>query len=134
MPQLVTFRLNQLACIVESDSQGGSEPYLWVTYFIVDGRNITQSEPVSTRTPGYDAFRREFPDTVRERQVINVPPFIANFSGQVDPGPLNFMMAGCVVVLAEEDETPDKAILAGRDAYASAIHQELNNLIKERIQ
>jgi hypothetical protein len=120
MPQLVTFRLNQLRCIVESDAHGGSEPYLWVTYFIVDGRNIAQPEPVATLTPVYDAFRREFPDNVRDGQVINVPPFIANFSAQVDPGPLNFMMVGCVVLLLEEDESPDKAMRAGRNAYVSA--------------
>lgn len=134
MPQLVTFHLKQLRCIVESDSRGGSEPYLWVTYFIVDGRNIAQPEPVSTLTPVYDAFRKEFPDDVRDGQVMNVPPFIANFSAQIDPGPLNFMLAGCVVVLLEEDDSPDKAMRAGRNTYATGIHQELNKLVKERIK
>ncbi|HEV2862476.1 MAG TPA: hypothetical protein VGX48_15795 [Pyrinomonadaceae bacterium] len=134
MPQQVTLHLNQLRCIVESDAQGGSEPYLWVTYFVVDGRNITQPEPVFTNTPVFNDFRREVPDNVRDGQVVNVPPFLANFSAEVDPGPLNFMMVGCLVVLLEEDETPDGAIFAGRNAFATGIHQELNKLIKERIR
>jgi hypothetical protein len=134
MPQLVTFHLNQLRCIVESDAQGGSEPYLWVTYFVVDGRNVAQPEPVSTDTPIFGFNRKETPDDIRDGQIVKIPPFIANFSAQIDPGPLNLMMAGCVAVLLEEDETPEKAIQGGQRAYADAIHQELNNLIKERIR
>lgn len=134
MPKQVTFRLNQLRCIAESDARGGSEPYVWVTYFVVDGRNITQAEPVTTYSPIFNDLRREVPDNVRAGQVVNVPHFMANFTAQIDPGPLNFMLAGCIVVLLEEDDTPDRAMFAGRNVYAEGIHEQLNKLIKERIR
>jgi hypothetical protein len=134
MAQKVTFQLNQLRCIRESDARGGSEPYLWVTYFILDGRNLGQAEPVTTYSPTFNGFRRDVPDNIRAGNVVNVPPFLAKFSAQIEPGPLNFMLAGCVVVLLEEDDTPDGAMFAGHRAYATAIHQELNKLIKERIR
>ncbi|MGB7068513.1 MAG: hypothetical protein WBD22_03400 [Pyrinomonadaceae bacterium] len=132
-PQLVTFRLNQLRCIRESDGTGGSEPYLWVTYFALDGRNIAMPEPVTTHTPAYDAFRTEMADNVADGQIMNVPVFIASASLEVDPGPLDFMMAGCIAVLLEEDETPQDAIIPGRMAYSDEIHEQLNLLVSKRI-
>ena len=132
-PQLVTFRLTRLRCIKESDTKGGSEPYLWVTYFALDGRNISQATPVTTDTFPATFTRKEFPDNIADGQVINVPSSLSPRSFQVDPGPLNFMMAGCITVLLEEDETPEKAIIAGHRAYAKEIHNQLNALVKKRI-
>jgi len=132
-PQLVTFRLNRLRCIKESDTKGGSEPYLWVTYFAVDGRNIAQALPVTTDTMPATFTRKEFPNNVADGQVITVPASLSPRSFQVDPGPLNFMMAGCITVLLEEDETPEDAIIAGHTAYAKEINKQLNALVKKRI-
>lgn len=132
MPQLVTVRLNSLRCIAESDRNVGSEPFLWVTYILVDGNRLTQPEPVVTYSPILD--RKEFPDNVRAGQVINVQNIIDNFSEPVDPGPFNFRLVGCLVVLLEEDETSDEAMQAGHRAYSKAVHEALNNLIRERIR
>jgi len=132
-PQLVTFRLTTLRCIKESDTKGGSEPYLWVTYFALDGRNIAQPNPLTIDTVPATFIRKEFPDNVADGQVINVTASVSNRSFQVDPGPLNFMMAGCIAVLLEEDETPENAILAGHLAYSKEIDKQLNALIKKRI-
>jgi hypothetical protein len=134
MPQQATFRLNQLRCIVEKDESGPSEPYLWVTYFAVDGRNIAQPDPVTTFTPNYNGYRTEFPNNVSDGQVIAIQPFIATSSMTVDPGPLDFQMAGCVAVLLEEDESPNKAMDAGLRAFADAMHKTLNDLIRKRIR
>ncbi|MDT4966662.1 MAG: hypothetical protein QOJ64_1399 [Acidobacteriota bacterium] len=56
------------------------------------------------------------------------------FSLEVDPGPLDFMMAGCIAVLLEEDDTPNQAMIGGRIAYAKEMHKQLNILAKERIR
>lgn len=132
-PQLVTFRLTRLRCLKESDTKGGSEPYLWVTYFAVDGRNALQAAPVTTDTMPATFTRKEFPNNVADGQVFNIPSSLSPRSFQVDPGPVNFMMAGCVTVLLEEDETPEKAIIAGHTAYAKEINKQLNSLVKKRI-
>lgn len=134
MPLTVKMHLDQLTCIAEDDGSGASEPYLFVTYFWVDGRNIATPQPVSTMTPVYDAYRTEMPNGVRAGTVLSVPPFLGNGQFEVDPGPLNFMLAGAIVLLWEEDETPLPAILAGRNAYMSGIHEELNDLVRARIQ
>jgi hypothetical protein len=131
--QLVTFRLTRLRCIKESDTKGGSEPYLWVTYFAVDGRNALQATPVTTDTMPATFTRKEFPNNVTDGQVINIPSSLSPRSFQIDRGPVNFMMAGCVTVLLEEDETPEDAIIAGHTAYAKEINKQLNALVKKRI-
>ena len=61
----VSMHLDQLSCIAESDGSSSSEPYLIVTYFWVDGRNIAQPEPAATLTPVYDGYRTEMPNGVR---------------------------------------------------------------------
>lgn len=132
-PQLVRFRLTRLRCIKESDTQGGSEPYLWVTYFALDGRNISRARPVTTDTFPATFTRKEFPDNVADGQVIRVPASLSPRSFEVDRGPSDFMMAGCIAVLLEEDETPENAILAGHLAYKKEIDKQLNALVSKRI-
>src|SRR6476620_5861510 len=132
-PQLVTFRLTRLRCIKESDTKGGSEPYLWVTYFAVDGRNALQATPVTTDTMPATFTRKEFPNNVTDGQIINIPSSLSPRSFQIDSGPVNFMMAGCITVLLEEDETPEDAIIAGHTAYAKEINKQLNSLVKKRV-
>lgn len=133
--QFVTFQLTRLRCIAESDDgTSGSEPYLWVTYFALDGRNIARPEPLTIITPSYDAFRTEFPDNVTAGKTVNIPAFLSTASFEVDPGPLNFMMVGCAAVLLEQDETPDDAIIPGRIAYGKEIDNQLRLLIKNRIK
>ncbi len=134
MSLTVKMQLDQLTCITEDDGSGASEPYMFVTYFWVDGRNISTPQPVSTMTPVYDGYRTEMPNGVRRGTVLSVPPFLGTAQFEVDPGPLNFMLAGAIVLLWEEDETPMNAVLAGRNAYMAGIHEELNDLVKARIQ
>mgnify|MGYP001594798724 CR=1 FL=1 len=133
MDQLATFQLHQLRCIKESDAKGGSEPYLWVTYFHVDSRTLGQPEPMKTYTPQFTRFRQEFPDNVADGQVMDIPPTLRQFSAVIDPEDNLFALAGCVAVLLEEDETPQSAIENGQRAYAVEIHKQLNDLIKKRI-
>ena len=131
-PQRVTFRLSRLRCIKESDTKGGSEPYLWVTYFAVDGRKLAPT-PVITDTFPATFIRTEFPNNVADGQVINLSTSLSPRSFDLDRGEFDFMMAGCIGVLLEEDETPEDAILAGHRAYKKEIDKQLNALVNKRI-
>ena len=132
--QRVTLRLTQLRCVAQSEN-GGSEPYLWVTYFAFGAQGLPfQTGPMATVTPAYDAFRAEFPNNMKAGQVAMIPSFIASTSFDVDldaaPKP---KVIGCIAVLMEEDETPGKSIVLGRIAYAEAIDRQLNILINKQI-
>jgi hypothetical protein len=127
-------QLTELRCITQSEGGGGSEPYLWVTYFAhgvdpLPGR----SGPVATNTPAYDAFRTEFPDGVRAGQAVPVPPFLATGSFDIDLD-RTYKQVGCIAVLMEEDVTPQSSIILGRIAYAKEIENQLNLLATKRVQ
>jgi hypothetical protein len=130
--QRVTLRLTELRCITQSES-GGSEPYLWATYFAVGAQPLPfQEGPVGTITPAYDAFRADFPDNVQAGQAMIVPPFLGTASFDMDLDAPH-LLVGCIAVLMEEDETPDSSIILGRIAYSKEIDKQLNDLVHKRL-
>jgi hypothetical protein len=130
--QRVTLRLTQLRCITQSES-GGSEPYLWVTYFALGAQPLPfQTGLIATITPAYDAFRTEFADNVKAGDVLSVPPFLAEASFDIDPT-VEHNLVGCAAVLMEEDETPQSSIVLGRIAYAKEIDKQLNEFVNQRL-
>jgi hypothetical protein len=132
-PQRVTLRLTELRCITQSEGSGGSEPYLWVTYFALGAQPLPfQQGPMATITPAYDAFRTDFPDGVTAGQVMIIPPFLATASFDIDLEE-DHKLVGCIAVLMEEDETPDSSIILGRIAYSKEIDKQLNDLIHQRL-
>ncbi len=134
--QRVTMHLTELRCITQSEGSGGSEPYLWVTYFALGVDPLPgQTGVVATNTPAYDAFRMEFADGVRAGQAIPVPPFLAYGTFDIDLDlNLDYRKVGCIAVLMEEDATPQSSIVLGRIAYAKEIENQLNLLANKRIQ
>jgi hypothetical protein len=131
--QRVTLRLTELRCIKQSEGSGGSEPYLWVTYFAVGAQQLPfQTGPVATITPAYDAFRTEFPDNMKAGQVVNVPAFLATASFDMDLEAAH-KLVGCIAVVMEQDETPHSSIILGRIAYSKEIDKQLNDLVTKRI-
>src|SRR4051794_24066763 len=133
--QRLTVQLTELRCLAQSES-GGSEPYLWTTYFAFGARPLPfQSGPVGVITPSYDAFRSEFPNNMKAGQTALIPPFIASasFDMDLDSGPYPKMI-GSIAVLLEEDSTPDSSIILGRIAYAKEIENQLNILVSKRLQ
>ncbi len=131
--QRVTLRLTELRCITQSEGSGGSEPYLWVTYFAFGAQLLPfQTGPMATITPAYDAFRTEFPNNMKAGQVTTIPPFLATASFDMDLE-AQHKLVGCLAVLMEEDETPDSSIILGRIAYSKEIDKQLNDLVKKRI-
>jgi hypothetical protein len=131
--QRVTLRLTELRCIRQSEGSGGSEPYLWVTYFAFGAQQLPfQTGPIATITPAYDAFRTEFANHVEAGEVLTVPPFLAEASFDMDLEAAHTLV-GCLAVLMEEDETPQSSIVLGRIAYSKEIDKQLNELAKKRI-
>lgn len=134
--QRVTIRLTELRCLEQSEGSGGSEPYLWTTFFALGAQQLPfQTGPMAVVTPSYDAFRTEFPNGMTAGQAAPVPSFIAsaNFDMDLDitiPRPT----VGCIAVLMEEDSTPQSSIVAGRIAYSKEIEAQLNALAVKRIQ
>jgi hypothetical protein len=75
MPTLVNITLTDLHCIAEHDASGGSEPYVWVCFFGLDGCNIAQPEPMTVFSPAFDGFRTAMPNghAAREGHEGSVP-------------------------------------------------------------
>jgi hypothetical protein len=134
--QRVTARLTELRCLQQSEGSGGSEPYLWTTYFAFGAEPLPfQSGPLGIITPAYDAFRAEFPNGMKAGQATPVPSFIASASFDMDLDITAIpRMVGCIAVLMEEDATPQSSIVLGRMAYSKEIQNQLNAFATKRIQ
>jgi hypothetical protein len=129
----VTLRLTELRCLKESD-EGGAEPYLWTTFFAYGAGDHPENQQVQVYTPEYDAFRAEIADGVTAGQTRTIPPFIS--SGTFDFDLTSIIppkVIGCVAVVMEENGTPNRAMVAGRIAYAKEIDVQLKALIPEYI-
>ena len=134
-----TIRLTTLKVVKQSDrGRGGSEPYLWVTFFKMKDHlsaaelfGFAQPLDVITKPQTMD-FRELFPNDVRDGASIAIPPQVGVWQDRMDLS-APYAMLGCVAVLMEEDETTDKAIKAGFSKYKETIASELNTLIKSRL-
>ncbi len=131
--QNIVLTLTQLRCLAQSDGSGGSEPYLWTTFFAFGGERLPfQPGNLSIITPGYDAFRTEFPDGIKAGNVASIPPFVASAGFKMDleaPGP---KMIGCIAVLMEQDSTPHSSMILGSIAYSKEIDVQLNAWMEQR--
>src|SRR5262245_13394410 len=117
--QRVTLRLAELRCITQSES-GGSEPYLWVTYFSVGAEPLPAE--VSVQTPPYEAGRSVLANDVQAGQTMLIPPILGEGSFDMNlAGPLT--LVGCIGVLLEADETLDSSISLGWVAYSKEIEK-----------
>jgi hypothetical protein len=133
--QRVTVKLTQLRCLAQSEGSGGSEPYLWTTFFAFGAEQLPfQSGVFGVTTPSYDEFRTEFPNGIKAGSVAQVPVFIASGEFDMDldsvPQPKIF---GAIAVLMEEDSTPQRFMVQGRIAYSKEIEVQLEALGKARI-
>lgn len=132
-PQRLTMKLGDLRCIAQSEGSGGSEPYLWVSYFAFGADPLPgQTGIVAINTPAYDAFRTEYPDGVKAGHAAPVPAFLAEGSFDIDLS-TQHKQVGCIAVLMEEDSTPQSSIVLGRIAYSKEIDNQINQLVKKRI-
>ncbi len=126
-----TIEVPSLHCTEQYDEHGNSEPYLWFAYFFGDITSlIEEDDPISVFVPDVPDVRALFPE-VGDNQDIDIPPELGVFQVNLEDGGLDIAMLGVLVVLLEEDDTPDDAIAAGYNAFRTAVHRELNKFVKE---
>ncbi len=127
-----TIEVPSLHCTEQFDEHGNSEPYLWFAYFFTDAMSLDpqNDNPVSVFVPDVPDVRALFPE-VGNNQDIDIPPELGVFQVNLEGTVLNVAMLGVLVVLLEEDETPDDAIAAGYNEFRKAVHRELNKHVRE---
>jgi hypothetical protein len=136
-------RLSSVHCIDEGDGPGSAEPYLWTVFFKVDGTttSVTPQLQLTGRATvvGRPGNQGDLPNhDVDDGEVITVPAALGSWTTRLRPIPLqqpfgDFRevggVAGVVMVLLEEDNTPASAIARGHRALDRAVRQALDALI-----
>lgn len=127
---------------------GPAEPYLLTVFFKIDGETMKivqrtdgklglTGEPVVRRT---DSCHGDLP-AIRDGQTVGVPDKVGRTTFALQPIPLPGTLgeavvggasgiAGVLYVLAEEDNSPDDAILAGYKALVDQLTVELRALVR----
>ena len=141
----VTFKLDRLACYDEADGWGSAEPYMWTVFFKIDGTTCRLNDALMLEgtatvftTPGSHGNLGN--TDVDEDETISVPSAIGLQDLSVTPIPVpDFVkklgtddvagVAGCIVVLMEEDNVSDDGAESGHQALNASIQNALNSLI-----
>ncbi len=143
----IEFKLDRIHCFDEGDGPGNAEPYLWTVFFKVDGDSVVvnsddpgnvhiQGAPTVVTTPGNHG---NLGDTdVDEGDDVAVPAIIGEYRTVLKPIPLTTTllgveevggMIGCIVVLMEEDNTPEGAIQHGHEALDRSVRDKLAEVL-----
>jgi hypothetical protein len=143
----VEFKLDHIHCHDEGDGPGNAEPYLWTVFFKVDGDTLVvnsdgpvapflQGAPTVVGTPGNHGNLGT--TDVDEGDNVAVPAIIGEYRTIMKPIPLTTPFAGvsevggmigCIVVLMEEDNTPDTAIARGHEALDRSVRDKLAEVL-----
>ncbi len=140
----VHLQLQRIRCIDEGDGIGSAEPYFWAVFFKIDGEhayvdnNYKLQGTASVITTLGD--HGDLPNhDVDAGEVVSIPAAAGGeYSTTLQPLPLRQPVlnttntaaaVGCIVVLMEEDNTPDSAVANGHVALNHAVEDELNRLI-----
>lgn len=141
----VTFNLDRIRCYDEGDGWGDAEPYLWTVFFKIDGNTCRLNDSLMLEgtatlftTPGSHGNLGD--SDVEEGETVLIPRAIGLQEMLLTPIPVpEFVrqlgvndvtaIAGCVVVLMEEDNVSDDGAEAGHQALNVAIQDALDGLI-----
>jgi hypothetical protein len=144
----VVLKLDRIKCHDEGDFIGSAEPYLWTVFFKADGETLVvnsdgpsapflQGVPTVVGTPGNHG---NLGDTdVDEGDTVTIPAIIGEYRTVMKPIELTTPILtvsevggviGCVVVLMEEDNTSDSAIIRGHEALDRAVRDRLTALLQ----
>ena len=122
----VIITLEQLHCIHESDDSGHSEPYLWPVLIWID----TTNGNVNTADLVLGNARIVIDYDMRAGQTVIIPASVNTLRVRLGDNPQRFTII-LSVVLWEEDETPEKAMRAGFNAYSSELGEAIRaNLLQ----
>lgn len=140
-PTPIKLKLANIHCTDEGDSIGSAEPYLWTVFFKIDGDtvhvdNTLTLQGTATVVTTFGNHRDLIARDVDAGDNIPIPPAIGEFSTVVKPIPVNPVpgttlagVVGCIVVLLEQDETPNAAVAQGHVALNQAVQSALDELI-----
>lgn len=128
MARDVTVNLNELRCFAQEDASGGSEPYIWPALIWVDNITLDTPENVGIIAPSTANSRVRIASNMRGGQTADIPASVGVLRVRLEDG-LDLQQLILVVTLMEEDETPDKAVDAGYDAYVAALQREVGEQI-----
>jgi hypothetical protein len=139
----VSLQLKNLHCFDEDDGPGTAEPYLWTVFFKIDGDSTIVTDKLALKgvatvvgTPGNHGNLGN--TDVDEDDTVAIPAAVGQFKTLLRPISLEKPVlgvseiggtVGCLVVLMEEDFTPDSAIAKGHVALNAAVQKCLNDLI-----
>ena len=117
--------------IPEMLSQAGDDAriYPWFAFFWADVNSLATPRPVNVYVePGFS--RDNYPNAVQPGLPVWIPP-VGTHTVQLDDGGNGTAMAGVLVVLFRQHETPDDAIAAGYTAFPDAVSNQLNDFVTQ---
>ncbi|MFT3947574.1 MAG: hypothetical protein QM763_11450 [Agriterribacter sp.] len=141
----VTFNFDRLKCYDEADGWGSAEPYMWTIFFKIDGTTCRLNDSLMLEgtatiftTPGSHGNLGD--NDVDAGDTVSVPSAIGEKSMVLTPIPVPdsvkqvgiddvTAIAGCIVVLMEEDNVTDDGADSGHSALNAAVQDALNSII-----
>jgi hypothetical protein len=125
MPIQATIHLGQLRCFEESDGSGHSEPYAWTVLFWADDATIMSGELLGVFAPPASSsaravIRRGIKAGERAQMPIPQRAFTHVFEDDSD-----VKLEALIVVLWEQDDTPDDAVDAAYEVFVPELRRAL---------
>jgi hypothetical protein len=112
--------LERLLCTRESDGTGHSEPYVWPVLLFVDDNTLNTSNLVGVTAPALGNARVVIKSDMRAGQTADIPTSVRTLRVRFEDG-LSIRRMILAVALWEEDETPEKAMRAGYQAFSGEL-------------
>jgi len=116
MADRVTITLTDLHCEAQSEA-GGCEPYLFTSFYSIDG------DQVDVQTPAHHDVRGAFANDVEAGQTLPVPQEIGTASVHAANG----ARIGVVALVIDEDLGRDVAVEQAHKAFHAEVENQLRN-------
>jgi hypothetical protein len=138
----VRIQLERLHCYDEGDSAGAAEPYLWAVFFKIDGTTAFVDETFTLQGTAQTFSSLGNHKNLNDESVdagddVAIPQQFG-FGADFIPIPLRTpvlgvkeipWVIGCVLVLLEEDNTPESAVEHGRAQLRIEVQDAIDRLI-----
>lgn len=138
----LVIRLNSVHCF-KSGEERTAEPYLWAAFFKLDGDSVFVNTAAggiklegSATVYGTHGFQSNlFQRSARSGDTLPIPASIGEWRTKLRPIPIRppfgilkevSAICGCLVVLMEEDNTPNSAVEAGYQQLVASLRKALN--------
>jgi len=119
--------LERLRCIRESDGTGHSEPYIWPVLIWIDDDTLATPALVDVTSPALGNARVVIRENMRAGQVADIPSSVGVLRVRLDDNQ-SVRQLILAVALWENDETPEKAMRAGYQAFSSELGLAIGNV------